>query len=236
MKTCEDYRVLLIDAAAADSAPSYELRSHLDACVSCSTAFAEEKQLFAAIDTGLHVSANAEVPPSLFPRVRVQLNEEPVPLHWFRIGAVAAAAVVLVAAIVFARGFARGPAQFRRDVNSIAQNVPPIPSQAASPADTPAEMADRTAKIEPLQPVRNVRAIQAEELKVLIPEGQKRAIDVLLASVRQGKARENVLIPEEEEGSLKEPEVVPLVISPIELRPLADVSAESPSEDEKTRR
>ena len=76
---CENYREALTEAAAADAVPSGELRSHLDACASCRVAFTEEQQLFAAIDTGVRASANAEVPASLLPRVRVQLNEQSVP-------------------------------------------------------------------------------------------------------------------------------------------------------------
>jgi hypothetical protein len=98
MKTCEDYRVSLMDAAAADSAPSHELSSHLVACASCRTAFSEEKQLFAAIDIGLRVTANAEMPPSFLPRVRARLEVVPeAERRWtpFLIFAAASAAMAL---------------------------------------------------------------------------------------------------------------------------------------------
>jgi hypothetical protein len=234
---CENYREALTDAAATDSAPSRELRSHLDACASCRTAFTEELQLFAAIDTGVCAAANAAVPASLLPRVRVQLNEQAVPgRSWVPVGAAVAAAVVLVAVIIFVRGFGSGPHRVDRDVNSLAHDVPRTVIRAASPEIAPVERASKTAKHESFRPVRNGRVAQAEELTVLIPAGQKQAIYALLASVREGKTRANILLAEEAEGSLKEPAVAPLVISPIELKPLAEVSAESPSEDRKTRR
>ncbi|MGB7284866.1 MAG: hypothetical protein WBE13_21570 [Candidatus Acidiferrum sp.] len=72
---CENYREALIDAAAANSAPTRELRSHLDACASCRAAFAEEQQLFAAIDTSLLTVAHAEVPASFLPRVGAHIEE-----------------------------------------------------------------------------------------------------------------------------------------------------------------
>src|SRR5277367_1821229 len=71
---CENYREALTEAAAADAVPSGELRSHLDACASCRTAFTEEQQLFAAIDTGLRASANSDVPATFLPRVRANLE------------------------------------------------------------------------------------------------------------------------------------------------------------------
>jgi|HubBroStandDraft_1064217.scaffolds.fasta_scaffold24447_2 hypothetical protein len=237
MKTCGDYREALTDAAAGGAEPSLELRSHLDACGSCRAAFTEEQQLFAAMDTGLRVSANAEVPASLLPRVRAGLNEQPNPRHWAPFGAAVATAVVLVAVIIFVRGLGNGPHGVNRDVNSLAHDEPRVVIQAASPDIAPVERASsKTAKHESLRPIRNRRVAQAAELMVLIPEGQKRAIVAMLASVRQGEAKANLLLAERAEGSTKELEVPVLVISPIELKPLADVSAESPSDEGKTKR
>lgn len=94
---CEDYREALIEAAAG-AGPSRDLRSHLDACTSCRRAFAEEKQLFAAIDTGLRANANAEVPTSFLPRVRARLEDAPeAERRWtpFLIFAAASATIAL---------------------------------------------------------------------------------------------------------------------------------------------
>ena len=62
---------------------------------------------------------------------------------------------------------------------------------------------------------------------MLIPAGQKQAIDAFLARVQQGKVEANVLLAEKPKGSLEELQVSPLDISPIEVKPLANVSAES---------
>ena len=237
MKTCEEYRVSLIDAAAADSVPSHELSLHLDACVACSTAFAEEKRLFSAIDDGLRAEANARVPTSLLPRVRAQLNEQPVPRHsWVPIGAAVASGVVLLAVIMFVRAPGSGVAGVNRDVNSLSHDVPRPVIQAVSPDIASVERASKTGKQRPFRPVRNRRVAQAEELTVLIPAGQKQAVNALLASVREGKAKANFLLAEEVEGPTKEFGVAPLVILPIEVKPLDDLSAEPPSEDGETKR
>jgi hypothetical protein len=237
MKTCGDYREVLIDAAAGGAEPSRELRSHLDACGSCRAAFTEEVQLFAAIDAGVRVSANAEVPASLLPRVRVQLPEQVVPRHsWVPVGAALAAAVVLVTVIVFARGFGSGPHGADREVNSAASDVPRPLIQAAPPGIVLVERATRTARHEPSRPTRKAVIARAEELTVLIPIGQKRAIDALLLGVQHGKVDGGVLLAEKPEKTLEELQVVPLDVSPIEVKPLADVSAEPASQNEKTER
>jgi hypothetical protein len=73
---CQHYKDALIEAAASSAQAQGELRAHLDACVSCRAAFEQEQSLFASIDAGLHVAANADVPASLLPRVRARLDEE----------------------------------------------------------------------------------------------------------------------------------------------------------------
>jgi hypothetical protein len=101
MKTCEDYRTALTDAAAAAIQPSLELRSHLDACGSCRTVFTQESQLFAAIDIGLRATANSEVPPSFLPGVRTSLENASAPRRLWTPFLTFAAASTAIALTVF---------------------------------------------------------------------------------------------------------------------------------------
>lgn len=234
---CESYREALIETAGEGSVLSPELRSHLDACASCRTAFAEEQQLFAAIHTGLRATANVEVPPSLLPRVRAQLDKQPVPQHsWVPIRAAMAAFVALVVVIVLVRGIGRDPAGSNPEVNSTAWNVIPTAIQPTPPVDGSLEAVSPSAKNKLPRPIRNAPVARAKKLTVLIAEGQKRAIDALLSSVRRGGPEMVFLPSEKSESPLKELQVSPLIISPIEVKPLADVSAEPASEDGETRR
>jgi len=82
---CEHHKEALIEAAAtgldpgnalASNAKMAGLRAHFESCASCRAAFEQEQSLFASIDAGLHTTANAEVPPSLMPRVRARLQQE----------------------------------------------------------------------------------------------------------------------------------------------------------------
>ncbi len=240
MKTCGDYRTVLTDAAAAAVEPSLELRSHLDACASCRAAFAEETQLFAAIDSGLRSAANAEVPVSLLPRVRVQLNEQRVPHRtWIPAGAAMAAAVAIFAVIVFVRGFGRDSASRNPAENPSAHSDAPVQIQPAPPVVASTETTSPPTRIKRRRADKaapSVEPVQAEVARVLIPAGQKRAMDAWLVEVRQGRVKADVLLAGNSEKALEELQVPPIDISPIEMKPLVDVSAESGSENEKTRR
>jgi hypothetical protein len=236
IKTCQEYRTAMMDAAAGAVQAPLEFRSHLGACASCRAAFAEETQLFAAIDTGLRAAANAEVPPSLVPRVRAELNERPVVNRsWIPAGAALAAAVALVVAIIFVRSFGRGASETNPQIIAAAHNDLRAVTQSSPHANAPIETSP-PAKTWASRPAKAVSVAKIEQAAVIIPGGQKQVIDSFLASVRQGKVGADVLLAAKAEKALEELVVLPLDISPITVNPLADVSPESASRSEKLRR
>ncbi|MGB2622555.1 MAG: hypothetical protein WA857_14365 [Candidatus Acidiferrum sp.] len=237
---CENYREALIEAAAVDSAPSRELRSHLDACASCRAAFSEEQQLFAAIDTGLRATANGEVPASLFPRVRAQLIERPASRRsWIPAFAGVGIAAALVVALVLAHRPARNGSVANPQAVPQAQNAPPVRNQPVTSAAVrvPAEIARTARKRARVAAAKTAPARDAEgvEAEVLIPAGQKHAMDVLLARLQKGEMRGDALLAEKPKEPLKTLEVSPLDISPIEIKQLPEVETNSATPEEKTR-
>jgi hypothetical protein len=235
MKTCGIYREALIDAAAQNSEPSRELRLHLDVCASCNAAFAEESQLFAAIDTGLRVSANAEVPASLLPRVRAGLSEHRIASRvWVPIAATITAMAVIVM-IVFVRGTRRESPAKTPQLTSVASNIPPtkvpvVPGVASSPESSSRAIGRKT-----VQQGRGASLPQpALDTVVLVPSGQKETVDALLVGLTRGAVKSTDLIADEVEQTPQDLRVVPLVIPPIEMKPLADPSEESEPEKGKT--
>ena len=101
---CQHHKEALIEAAAGNLQPQGELRAHLDACTTCRAAFEQEQSLFASIDAGLHVAANAEVPASLLPRVRARLDEASAPRRiWAANWLVLASAAAIIVALFVAR-------------------------------------------------------------------------------------------------------------------------------------
>jgi hypothetical protein len=234
---CENHREALIEAAATDSEPSGELRSHLNACHSCSAAFGEELRLFAAIETGLRAAANGEVPASLLPRVRAELNDRSVPSRsWVPASVAIAAAAVVVAAIVFVRGLVLDSVPTNPSVNTSAHNMPSAEIRPAPTAVSPFGTTNLPAKRRSFRPTKTEPSARVEQAAVLIPAGQKQAIDALLAGLREGVLKTDVLLTTNPEQPLRDLQVLPLEVSPIEMKPLEDVSAESASQNEKTRR
>jgi hypothetical protein len=73
---CDHYKHALVELAAAGAEPDQELHAHLQACDSCRSLLESERSLFASIDSYLRSSANADIPPSFIPTVRVRLQQE----------------------------------------------------------------------------------------------------------------------------------------------------------------
>ena len=73
---CESYRKVLMEAAGFGKALPRRLEEHLAGCECCRAAFADEQALFRSIDGALEAAANAEIPGSLLPRVRMQVASD----------------------------------------------------------------------------------------------------------------------------------------------------------------
>src|SRR5260370_30929624 len=97
-------------------------RGNIAACADCRAKFEQEQSLFASIDAGLYITANAEVPPSLLPRVRARLDEAAEPQsRWIQPLIFSAASVTLTFAIfLFARPHPSRP-------DNQAKQIPPVP-------------------------------------------------------------------------------------------------------------
>jgi hypothetical protein len=132
---CEHYQDALVEAAASGAEPQGELRAHLAACALCRAALAEEQFLFSSIDTGLHAAANAQLPPSLLPRVRAHLVEAASSRRmWTPSWLALAAAAAMVVAFIAVRALWRSnieqtPVQTVTNTIARAPVVPPPQSQ-----------------------------------------------------------------------------------------------------------
>jgi hypothetical protein len=144
---CKHYKGALIETAASGADPQGDLRAHLDGCAECRSAFEQERSIFASIDGGLHVAANAEVPASLLPRVRARLDEESAPRRiWATNLLVLASAAVLFVVLLATRALWR-PNAAHQPVETTVKVPPPqhatAPSQKEAPgAETPVKKND----------------------------------------------------------------------------------------------
>ena len=194
---CEAYNRSLMDAAAS-SELSPKLRGHLAECESCHSAFAQEQSLYAAIDTGLRAAANAEIPSTLLPRVRVALNNEPLPhanfQKWVFVSAVFAGAFILT--VIFELRHREAPA------TTVTAETPALPSPRLNELHPSALAAEnsiqQSKKAEATRPIPTGAAAPLTA-EVLVPNEERAAFEKFLA--REKAPSENssaavLLVPE----------------------------------------
>jgi hypothetical protein len=233
---CENYQDALVEAAATGAEPQSELRAHLAACAACHATFAQEQALFSSIDAGLHVTANAEVPASLLPRVRAQLNDQSAARRsWIPVWAVLAATAMLVLTVVSVRGRRHDASGQNPQSNAVAHaglpaEIPAAPI-GALPQTKPAQRIIKHSLPSTAQPSASI-----EQVRVLLPAGQKGVMDAWLDGLRRGKVKANDLLAEKSDLPLRDLKISPLDVSPIEMKPLANVSGEPLSQTGETRR
>jgi anti-sigma factor RsiW len=220
---CEHYKDALVEAAATGAEPKGELRAHLAACASCRAAFANEQSLFVSIDAGLHASANADVPPSLLPRVRAALEEISVPERtWLSNSFVLATAATAALALSFTLAI-RHTGSGNVEPIVVTKNPPAPLVQApnlALPSNSNSAQPPRT--ISPsnraTSPLRVGRSVVPE---VLVPRDQ----EVLLARYseqwRSRKAK-TVLAEVSSETTLEPLRLAPIQIDQLDVKLLAE--------------
>jgi hypothetical protein len=233
---CQHYKNALIEAAANGAQPQGDLRVHLDACAACRATFAQEQALFSSIDAGLHVTANAEVPASLLPRVRAQLSGPSVSRRsgvpaWVVLAGTAA----LVLAVVAVRGRRHDASGQNPQNSTLAHAVLPAETPALPLGAPPQTILPHRVNRHGL-PARDQASAPIEQVPVLLPEGQKGVMDAWLDGLRRGKVKANDLLAEKSDLPLQDLKISPLDVSPIEMKPLAEVSGESPLQTGETRR
>jgi hypothetical protein len=226
---CEHYKNALIEAAASGSQPQGDLRGHLALCDACRAAFEQEQSLFASVDTGLNVTANAEVPASLLPRVRARLDEAAAPrsgwvTNWFAL----ASAAVMVVAFFAARAVWRTNVVQKPVETAGNTNVPPRvtpPPQKQTPVVVPTVEKNSVSQRQlviaknALAPEALVRGKTMPE--VLVPRDQ----EVLLAEYTEQwrfRKRAPLLAQDSDATMLALLQVAPIQIAELDVKLLAE--------------
>jgi hypothetical protein len=233
---CENYREALIEAAAADSAPSLELRSHLDACASCRAAFTEELQLFAAIDTGVRATANTEVPHSFLAHVRASLEiVSASQWRWtpFLIFAAASAAIVLTVFIA-----ARPHHSIKNTQASQIFSMPPHEKPETSARNeargTPAIAASsHSRRAESRRNSAPANSASSTQLEVLVPPDEGEAFARFISSQKKRTEVVIAVVAPSWEDTDRLLSVKPLEIAELEVTPLESLASEVPDGKEE---
>lgn len=230
---CEDYSERLTEAAATGVVASFELQSHLDGCAACRAFFEKERQLFATIDSGVRVAANAEAPPSLLPLVRAALSDDWAPWQskvpaWLVVAGATVLILMFIPLGIVRRGL-QPPGSVAKEGSPMEHKEIPPPSNNEQLS---APMARNTLPRRP-RPESAATVVQAA---VLVPPAQKAAMDSLILNLRKGKADGRVLLSQDSESPLEELRIVPIEVSPIIVKPLEEENGESARTSSPTNR
>jgi hypothetical protein len=225
---CEHYQEALVDTAASGGEPHGELRAHLGVCAGCRAAFAEEQSLFSSIDTGLHMTANAQVPASLLPRVRARLVEAEPRRRWTQPLIFAAASVAFTFAIfLFAQSrHSRAVLQSKEPLQFPANETPVAKARQSSGAGS--EILSSTVNNSQTRGHRTLlRPVASGQPEVLVPPEEREAFARFVATLRErGEVAIALVTPsaheEGEPASLK-----PLQIDMLEVKPLEGTESEA---------
>jgi predicted anti-sigma-YlaC factor YlaD len=219
---CEHYKDALIEAAAGGATPSGELRAHLAECVPCRAAFAQEQSLFAGIDSSLHAAANAEVPPSLLPRVRARLDESTVPnSRWVRSLVLASASVAFALAVFLLAHTQHTAPEEVAKLGPGAVPTPAAPSKVTNPGKTSSDAtkvtAVRVGHSHASRNSANPHFVASSNPEVLVPPGTEAAflssLPRLLKDFEPSQQGQG--------GQAKSLEIAPLAIDEISSSPLS---------------
>jgi hypothetical protein len=223
---CEHFKNALTEAAIAGREPQAEMRAHLDDCLSCQTYFAEERSVFSAIDESLRATANAEVPPSLLPQVRVALRDAPGPKSFTSVWFALAGAAALIFLLLLARTtFHSGAQDGRTDVAVIAK--PRSPETSPQPGETapvPAPSVRAAAPAQPQTPKRR-RSIEAPtgspEAEILVPRDQELLV-VQYAAEWHRRKRAPLVAQNSGSSELELLEMAPIQIAQLDVKLLTE--------------
>jgi hypothetical protein len=226
---CEHHKDAIVEAAATGAELQGELRAHLAACASCRAAFAEEQSLFAAIDSGLQARVNPEVPPSLLPRVRANLEEVSIPKPaWLSTGFVLATAATAVLALSLSlairhTGSGRNvqPIVATKNAPALAPPAPrvqaltPALSSNSNPAQRRYALSPSNRATKPLQVGPSVVA------DVLVPRDQELLLARYSEQWRLRKTK-TVLAEVSNETTLKPLQLAPIQIDQLDVKLIAE--------------
>jgi hypothetical protein len=217
---CEHYKEALVEAAASGLNPQGELRAHLTACPVCRTAFAEEQSLFSSIDTSLHVTANAEVPASLLPRVRTGLQDETLSRkRWILAWAAVAASVALFIGFLSFRGVRNKTNEWPIESNQVAGNLPSVERPASPRGNPPTEHVSYASARRHGPNQANSSPVPGEP-RALVPADQPDVIARLLEGLRRGEVKGEVLLADGSDHQSQDLQIVPLMVAPIDVKAL----------------
>ena len=226
---CKRYKDALIEAAASGAEPQGDLRAHLAGCADCRAAFDQERSLFASIDASLHVTANAQVPVSLLPRVRACLDVEATPQRgWNQLLVFAAASVALALAVfLFARPQYSGPDNQAKQTPRIPVSEPPTTNDHDQNTGSGAQIVLSNANHpQPRGYSTLLRPVASSQPEVLVPPNEREALARFVATLQERGDVVVALVPPAPQTKDEPASLEPLQIKELEIKTLEERQTE----------
>jgi hypothetical protein len=190
--SCERYKTVIVEAAAAGKV-SPPLRWHLEGCVECRAALANEQSLFSAIDASLSQRMDASPSPEFLPRIRSASDLENSRWSfrtsnvWFRRLPIAGAAMAVCLALLFAvRHHSRTPEQHQPVTSALARASAEAQVHAQQVQPTP-ESAVRAIPGPMKRPAKHELQLHADRIErepeILVPPDERVALAQFVAGI-----------------------------------------------------
>ncbi len=227
---CENYKDALIEAAATGFEPQGELRAHLDACAACRAAFEQEQSLFSSIDASLHVTANADLPASLLPRVRARLDEGvATQRRWLQPVILAAASVALTFAIfLLARPLHPRPDSQAKQAPQLPVSQTPVTNAGNQNSGASAQIVSSAVNNSRTRSHSTLlRPVASSQPEVLVPADEREAFARFVAVLGEHREVALALVTPAPQTKNEPASLEPLQINGLEIKPLEERQTEA---------
>jgi hypothetical protein len=227
---CKQYKNALTEAAASGAQPQDDLRKHLYACAACRAAFEQEQSLLASIDSGLRVTANAETPASLLPRVRARLDEELAPQRRWVQPMIFAAASVALAFVIFllVRPHQASPdSQAKQAPQSPVSHTPVAGDRHPNSGSRSQIVSFNRNNSQTRIHSTSLRPMACSQAEVLVPPDEREAFLRFVAVLDDRREVALALVTRAAPTKDASPSLEPLQISGLEIKPLEERQAEA---------
>jgi len=224
---CHCTREQITDTLATGHAElTGELTGHVQSCAECRALYAQQAELFHAMDSGLSAMVNEPTPASLLPRVRGRMEETRTSNPWFYRFLPAAAVLVIACVIALPlvrRSLRSGGVQVTVIPKPSENGAEPRPPLAGGPEESMVSPATRA--LSPhlsARPPAARRPEQTIEVAVLVSSEESQGLLQLAAAVpRSPQWAQAMLHPVELPPSQMEP-MKPIEIANLEVQPLSE--------------
>jgi hypothetical protein len=226
---CQSARELIAETLAVSREElTREIAGHIQSCAECRTFYAQQAELFRAMDSGLGAMVNEAVPPSFLPRVRALMAETHTVSPWFYRLLPAAAVLVIACLIAFPfvrRSFRSGGVEVAVIPERSENGGEPRQPLAGQPEKSPVPPA--TGEQSPrhsARPPAAQRPAQTAGLAVLVTAEESQGLLQLAAAVQRSPQWAQAMVHPTAPPASQIAPIEPVEIANLEVNPLSEES------------